>query len=164
MRSARTPHAEGMNDTIIITGYAGADASATPTTSGVPFATVRVASTHRRTDPTGHVHETTTWYRVVAFHALAEHLAASVRKGDAVIVTGRLRANEWEHEGRTGTTIEIVADAVGHNLRFGTTSFVRGVSSVSLRERPPREVVAAGHEPRADDQYLPDAEPAFADG
>ena len=37
----------------------------------------------------------TTWMTVTCFRALAEHALASVKKGDPVVVVGKLRTNVW---------------------------------------------------------------------
>ena len=44
------------------------------------------------------------------------------------------RIREWETGERTGTSIEVEADAIGHNLTHGTTQFTRvptGATSMS---------------------------------
>jgi single-strand DNA-binding protein len=61
-----------------------------------------------------------------------------VKKGERVVVTGRLRIREWENGDRAGTNIDIEADALGHDLAWGTASFVRSISS-SAASTPPTE-------------------------
>lgn len=48
----------------------------------------------------------------------AENLVESVSKGDAVVVTGRLRMREWDKDGVKQTTYQIVADSVGVSTRW----------------------------------------------
>ncbi len=38
---------------------------------------------------------------------------------------GKLRIRDWDNGERSGTSVEIDADAIGHDLSFGTTSFER---------------------------------------
>jgi single-strand DNA-binding protein len=42
-----------------------------------------------------------------------------------VILTGRLRQREWESGEKSGVAFDIEADALGHDLLWGTTTFVK---------------------------------------
>jgi len=50
----------------------------------------------------------------------AEHLFESVVKGDAIIVTGKLKQRNYEFNGQQRTTIDLIADTVGVSTRWGT--------------------------------------------
>jgi len=68
----------------------------------------------------------TNWYSVSMFRQLATNAGVSIHKGDRVIVTGRLRVRQWATDaGRSGTSVDIDADAVGHDLMWGTANFRR---------------------------------------
>ncbi len=68
----------------------------------------------------------TIWYAVKAWRALATHVAASVRTGDPVVVSGRLVADVWKREdGTVSTRYVVVAASVGHDLTRGTSTFQR---------------------------------------
>jgi single-strand DNA-binding protein len=68
----------------------------------------------------------TYFWNVEAWGDLAEHIANSVAKGDRVFVEGRARTRSWKtDDDQTRTVVEIVADVVGPDLRFGTTSYTR---------------------------------------
>lgn len=69
----------------------------------------------------------TSFYTVTCWRALAEHVVASVSKGEGVVVTGRLRIREFLHEGAQRTSADIVADAVGHDLLWGTSSLSKSI-------------------------------------
>ena len=53
------------------------------------------------------------------------HVAASVRKGDPVIVVGRLRTSVWTKDGQTRERLGLEAETVGHDLSRGTAIFRR---------------------------------------
>ena len=92
----------------------------------VSVANFRVATTPRLKRKGEWVDGDTTWYAVAAWRALADNVADSVRKGDAVIVHGRLRSEAWKREdGGTGTTLTVEASFVGHDLCRGTSRFER---------------------------------------
>lgn len=65
--------------------------------------------------------EKTAFLEVTAYKDLAANVAASLSKGYRVIVTGRLDQRSWEgKDGEKRSTTEIVADAIGPDLRFVT--------------------------------------------
>lgn len=68
----------------------------------------------------------TTWVRVSAWRLLGEHVRDSVKKGDAVIVYGRVDTRHWVDErGNTHDELTLEATYVGHDLRRGLSSFQR---------------------------------------
>jgi single-strand DNA-binding protein len=68
----------------------------------------------------------TQWFTVNAWSRLADNCAASLRTGDAVIVSGRMSLNTWVNaDGVEQQTWEVTATAVGHDLNRGTSRFVR---------------------------------------
>jgi single-strand DNA-binding protein len=69
--------------------------------------------------------ERTTYINVSAWRQLAENLAASLNKGQPVVVVGRLRQREFERDGQRVTTYEVDADHVGHDLSKGSAVFAR---------------------------------------
>ena len=87
------------------------------TPEGIPVASFRLAATERKFDreTSRWVDGEVNWYTVSCWRALAENVANSVQKGDPVFVIGRL----------SGTSVDITADIVGHDLARGTTSFKR---------------------------------------
>lgn len=124
-----------MTDTITITGNIATPPEEKRTAAGLVITTFRVASSQRRFDRATNqwIDGETNWYTVSAFRALAEHAYLSLRKGERVIVTGRLHLREWETNAKKGTTAEIDADAIGHDLLWGTSVF----SKRSVRRAEP---------------------------
>jgi single-strand DNA-binding protein len=126
-----------MSDTITIVGTVGTDPDHKRAVGDLPITNFRLASSQRRFDAGANawVETATNWYKVSAFRGLAEHAFQSLRKGDRVIVTGRLRVREWESGEKKGTAIEIDADAIGHDLLWGTTTYRRDASSAASSAR-----------------------------
>lgn len=105
-----------------------------------PVASMRVAWTQRYLDrETGEWRDGITSFATVnCWRRLAGNVASSLRKGQAVVVTGRLQVREGDDkEGGRRIFVEIEADAIGHNLSRGVTHFLR-------THRSPDEVEAAG--------------------
>ena len=68
----------------------------------------------------------TTWISVRASNRLARNVADSLRKGDPVVVTGRLRTHVWQDpDGVKQDRLIVEASAVGHDLNRGVTQFRR---------------------------------------
>jgi single-strand DNA-binding protein len=116
-----------MYDTIAITGNLADDPVLKHTNAGLTIASFRVGSGQRRFDHTANawVDGETNWYAVSAFRSLAEHAHASLKRGDRVVVTGRLRVRNWENGTKRGTSVEIDAESIGHDLLWGTSTFTK---------------------------------------
>ncbi len=119
-----------MNDTqITLTGWIGGPVTLRDLGDGRQVASFRVACTPARYRDGEWVKGTTTWHTVKAWNRLARHVAQSLASGDPVVVQGRLVADVWEREGRSQTSFEVVASAVGHDLTHGTTTFTKPVEA-----------------------------------
>jgi single-strand DNA-binding protein len=121
-----------MNEThVTVTGWTGADPVLDTLASGQQVATFRLASTPRRMRDGEWVDDETLWFTVKCWRHLAGHVATSVRKGEPVVVQGRLVADSWKRDDGTVTTrFVIVAAAVGHDLAHGTTAFRKRAAPV----------------------------------
>jgi single-strand DNA-binding protein len=68
----------------------------------------------------------TSFYDVVTYRALAANVGVSVRKGHPVTIHGRQHiVSRARDDGTTWWGVEVVADAVGHDLSYGTAAFAR---------------------------------------
>lgn len=130
-----------MTDIITITGNIATAPEHKVLPSGVPVTRFRVASGTRRFDreTNAWIDGPTNWYSVSAYRTLGENAANSLQKGERIVVTGRLRLRAWESDGRKGLEAEIDADALGHDLLFGTSTFRRTAS----RGTPPQGEASA---------------------
>ena len=118
-----------MNETMVtLSGWLGGDVTLRETGDGTSVATFRVASTPRRFNRrTGEWSDgDTQWYTVSAWRALADNCAESLRRGDPVVLHGRLSAQTWTNSaGMAVTSYEVDAMFVGHDLSRGTARFTR---------------------------------------
>ena len=135
-----------MEALVHITGYAGTEVEVRGQGTVSSF---RLACTPRIRVKGGEYGDgNTTWIEVSCFRGLAEHVAASIRKGDPVLVIGRLRTSVWEKNGQTFDRLGIEADTVGHDLSKGTSMFRRkprvSVTDAEVTEPPHDEVAEAG--------------------
>jgi len=116
-----------MTDQISVTGLVATDPRSGETTNQDPYVSFRMASQSRRFNKEESRWESgaTNWYTVQCFRQLAVHVSQSVAKGDRVLVRGRLKVRDWDNGERSGTSVEIDADSIGHDLMFGVTSYER---------------------------------------
>jgi single-strand DNA-binding protein len=98
---------------------------------------LRVASTPRYLKAGDWVDGQTSWYTVNCWRSLARNVKDSVRRGDAVIVHGRVRVEAWSREGEPErTTWSVDARFLGHDLTRGTSAFVKTVRSAGEEAAP----------------------------
>lgn len=122
-----------MPDTITLTGLVATVPRHILTSEGLSITSFRLASTQRRFDRSQErwIDAETNWYTITTFRQLALNCSTSIEKGQRVLVTGRLRIREWDNGERAGTTIDVEAESVGHDLLWGTASFSRSIVSSS---------------------------------
>jgi single-strand DNA-binding protein len=113
--------------TVTLQGWLGGDVT-TRMAGEALVASFRVASTPRRFQRSTEtwVDGTTQWYSVTAWRALGENCQRSLRRGDPVVVHGRLTVSTWVgRDGVEQSTLEIEATHVGHDLSRGSAVFTR---------------------------------------
>jgi single-strand DNA-binding protein len=117
------------------------------TQDGLPITSFRLASSHRRFDREQNkwIDGETNWFTITGFRQLAINLSTSVQKGERVIVSGRLKIRDWDNGERAGTSVEVEAEHVGHDLFWGTSVFTR-------------TVLVAESQPESDEEFEPELE------
>jgi len=115
------------------------------TQDGLPITSFRLASSQRRFDKTQQkwIDGETNWYTITAFRQLAVNSAQSINKGDRIVVQGRLRVRDWDNGDRAGTSVEVEANHLGHDLAWGSSIFTR---SVLVRDEIAEEPIESGLE------------------
>jgi single-strand DNA-binding protein len=139
---------------LTVCGNVVADPIRRETRNGHAVTSFRIASTSRRYDSEAgrYVDSSTLWVNVTCWRSLAENVAASIRKGQPVVVTGRYTCREYttpNDELRMNYDLE--ATSVGHDLSRGTTQFARTVRpAAALSTR----IGADGLPEQAGDEWL----------
>ena len=139
-----------MYETLItVVGNLVDDPKLRSTEGGVEVTGFRIASTARRYDRASDkwVDYGQLFLSVSCWRALAVNVVASLRKGDPVVVSGRLFTRQYERDGQLRSSYEMDAIAVGPDLAKGTASFQRS------RAVPPTHT-------ETDEQGLPEPPPA----
>jgi single-strand DNA-binding protein len=97
------------------------------TADGLDITSFRLASSTKTFDRTKMewVDAETNWFTITSFGTLAINAVSSIGKGDRIIVSGTLRVRDWDNGTTAGTSVEIEADTLGHDLLWGQSTFVR---------------------------------------
>lgn len=135
-----------MNETqVTLQGWLGGDVTLRRA-GEVPVAHFRVACTPRRFNrkTSQWFDAETQWYSVNAWRGLADNCAGSLRRGDPVVVHGRLSVRHYVNaNGVEVTSFEVEATMVGHDLSRGTSVFTRSQRQAGTPPVEGDEVVAA---------------------
>jgi single-strand DNA-binding protein len=118
-----------MSELISVAGLVATTPRHLVTQDGLPITSFRLASSQRRFDRSQNkwIDGETNWYTVTGFRQLAINASTSVSKGDRILVTGKLRVRDWDNGERAGTSVEIEAESIGHDLSWGSAVFTRTV-------------------------------------
>lgn len=118
-----------MAENLVVTGLVATTPRHIVTTDGLPITSFRLASSTRRFDRGSNrwIDGETNWYTITSFRQLAINTSESVNKGDRIMVYGALRVRDWDNGERSGTSVELDATAIGHDLSWGTGTFVRTI-------------------------------------
>ncbi len=136
-----------MTELVTISGLVATTPRHLITQDGLPITSFRLASSHRRFDREQNkwIDGETNWFTITGFRQLAINLSTSVQKGERVIVSGRLKIRDWDNGERAGTSVEVEAEHVGHDLFWGTSVFTR-------------TVLVAESQPESDEEFEPELE------
>lgn len=124
-----------MSEIITVSGLVATTPRHLVTQEGLPITSFRLASSSRRFDKKKNswMDGETNWFTITCFRQLAINSAASINKGERVVLSGKLRIRDWDNGERTGTSVEVEAESLGHDLSWGTSVFSR---TVLVREDP----------------------------
>ena len=127
-----------MEAQVALSGYVGSDVEYVEG-EGYCYARFRLGCTPRIRKGNGWGDAETTWIGISVSRRTAQHVRDSVRKGDPVVVVGRLRTRAWQDsQGQPHETLQVQATSLGHDLSRGLSSFRR-----PERLEPPIEDEAA---------------------
>jgi single-strand DNA-binding protein len=121
-------------------GRATADPELRFAGSGTAVCTVNLAFNSRRKNP-----QTQEWedgdvffVRATGFRELAESMAESLSRGTEVLVTGRLKTEQWEDRatGEKRSAVSLLLDGIGPNLRYATAAVKKADRSEGTPQGP----------------------------
>lgn len=151
--------------TITVVGNLTADPELRFTSGGAAVANFTVASTPRIYDKLAKEWKDgdALFLRCNIWRDTAENLTESLKRGDRVIVTGRLKQRSFEtKEGEKRTVFEVEVDEVGPSLRYATAKVAKTAPSkkVGAAAKPADDPWGTSPKP-ADDPWGTTDEPPF---
>jgi single-strand DNA-binding protein len=125
---------------VTLVGNLAEDPELRKTSAEVPVTGVRIAVNQRFFDKQADAWDDRLdgFFTCNVWRAQAQHVAASLRKGDRVLVTGRLRSRSYvDKDGATRWVTEIEAEEVCPTLRFAEARPVRAAPQGRPDDVPP---------------------------
>ncbi len=145
---------------VVLAGYVAREPKYRKTHNGYSYTSLRVGYTPRRMDrDSGEWSDSgTSFVTVFCWRGLAENVAMCVRKGDPVLLKGKLQVRPYtDKDGGKRVAVEVEASSIGHDLNRGVAMFQRAHRPTGETALERAASLAPPGEPGADPQGL--AEP-----
>jgi single-strand DNA-binding protein len=81
---------------VMLIGYLGTDPNILTNTETEAFVKLSLATTKKYTHANGHLQQDTQWHTVYVSNALGKSVAAHLKKGAKIFVSGELKAHTWQ--------------------------------------------------------------------
>jgi single-strand DNA-binding protein len=89
------------------------------TNEGTAICEIGIAVGRRWTDKEGKESESVDFFNATCWNTMAENCAASLKKGDRVLINGHMNLRSWENkEGKKFNIINMTADTIAASLEF----------------------------------------------
>ena len=132
-----------MNETrVTVIGHVANEPTQRMTRGGIRVVTFRLGSTERKYDNKlgGWRDGDSVFWTVTCWRNLGENVMDSLKKGDPVVVFGRIKDGGYEgKDGVRRTIFEIDATAIGHDLSRGVSRFTKASVVPGERDLVPGE-------------------------
>src|SRR3989344_3501817 len=119
--------------------------------SGANVTSFGVATNRVWKDQNGEKKEATEFHNIVVFGRQADTCAQYLKKGQQVLVEGRLQTRSWDKEGQKQYRTEIVADRVQFGSKSGGAA--GGMARGDDEPRAPKAAKGGAREERGEIEY-----------
>jgi single-strand DNA-binding protein len=110
---------------ITLLGNLARDPEIKYTNEGLAITDLRVAVNKRWRDKDGNDMENVEFFNITAWNKLAENCSNDLKKGDRVIVSGRLNHRSFDtKDGKKINIMNVIADVVAASLEFNSVKIV----------------------------------------
>ena len=110
-----------------------------------PYCRFRVAASYGQMVSGNWVNCDALWFTAKAWADLAEHLAQSFKRGDPVILCGRLGEEHWMRSGQRVSSMVLHLHCAGHDLTRGEAHYTKVVIIHDKADAPGEAQLAAQH-------------------
>jgi single-strand DNA-binding protein len=138
-----------MTETVIhVIGHVGTDVDCREVGNGAHLSQFRLATTPRYYDRAqrAYVDGVTNWLSVQCWRNLAVHARDSLKRGDPVVVVGKLKTQEWVKDNVRHSRFILEATAIGHDLSRGVSVFTKMARAAEAFPDHSRVAVQAAQE------------------
>ncbi len=138
---------------VFLAGYVAREPKFRKTHNGYSYTSLRVGYTPRRMDRgSGEWSDSgTSFVTVFCWRGLADNVATCVRKGDPVLVKGKLQVRPFtDKDGASRVAVEVEASSIGHDLARGVANFQRAHRTAGETALQRAANVTGSGEPAAD--------------
>lgn len=97
---------------VVIGGNLTSDPELKYLSSGTPVCNFSLALNSKQKTSSGEYREEVSFINIVAFGKTGENVAEYLSKGSRAIVTGRLKQERWEKDGRNFSAVKVIAAMV----------------------------------------------------
>lgn len=104
---------------VTLCGRLTRDIELTYTPKGTAIGKFALAVNRRWTSDTGEKREEVSFFNVESFGKTAETAAQYRRKGDTLLVAGRLKQDRWEKDGTAHQAVKVIADSIQFGPKAG---------------------------------------------
>jgi len=120
---------------ITLLGNLARDPEIKYTNEGLAITDLRVAVNRRWKDKDGNETENVEFFNITAWNKLAENCSNDLKKGDRVIVSGRLNHRSFDtKDGKKINIMNVIADVVAASLEFSSVRIAGKDESVCAGE------------------------------
>lgn len=147
---------------VVLAGYVAREPKYRKTHNGYSYTSLRVGYTPRRMDrDSGEWSDGgTSFVTVFCWRGLAENVAMCVRKGDPVLLKGKLQVRPYtDKDGGKRVAVEVEASSIGHDLNRGVAMFQRAHRPTGETALERAASVAPPGEPGSGEPARPEARP-----
>lgn len=116
-----------MSEVMTVRGFVATDPRLKKLENGTDATDFRLACSQRWFDREKNewVDGQTNWFSVTAYRELARNSVSSIKKGEKVIVVGRLKVRTFTREDSTvGTYVGLEAQSIGHDLTWASSAVI----------------------------------------
>lgn len=131
---------------ITIEGRLGEDPTLRFTPSGKAVSEMRIVASDKRKNEQGEWEDVATlWITATIWGEYAEHVAESFKKGESILVTGKLKTDSWTtDDNEKRSQIKVDASEVGIPLRFRQIPHGSGQATRSSSREPQADAWSGG--------------------
>jgi len=97
---------------VILLGRLGKDPEVRNLENGNQVANFSIATSEYSKDKSGNKKESTEWHNIVLWGKVAEIASKYLKKGNQVLVEGKIKTRSWEKDGVTRYVTEIMGDNI----------------------------------------------------